>query len=67
MCRRTGSIGHSLSQAWAVGTMGLLGMLKADGIATVSVPDAGRSLIADTSVVAAPLAVTLPRSYYTEN
>ena len=59
MCRRTGSIGCSLNQAWAVGTMGLLDTLSAEVIANVAVPDAGRSLV-DATVVVAPLVVTSP-------
>ena len=59
MCRRIGSIGCSLNQAWAVGTMGLLDTLNAAGIANVAVPDVGRSLVeADAAV--AQLVVTSP-------
>jgi hypothetical protein len=60
MCRRTGFIGLPAGQVWAVGTMGLLDTLSAEDIATVAVPDAGRSLVEADAAVVARLVVTSP-------
>ncbi len=58
MCRRTGSIGCSLNQAWAVGTMGLLDTPNGGVDANAAVPDAARSLTHAVAVAVAAVVVT---------